>query len=174
MTEQPGIKSSGDSKFFTWEEINDHFIKMVDENPTEMMQKINLLSFVQMLGSDKMAGVELTMYTDKPDVVTFDIIRHLGETRFFVCNVSFLIDGTTMLTVSDYQRRGWSNLLKYIFMFPRFKRKYFYYVFPATQVDNALMTKLLALPTAVAGDDKATFKLEKFANELFGTKALHV
>lgn len=174
MTSKSGIKSSGDGKFHTWDEINQHFIKLTEEHSSEMMQTMNLLTFVQLLGDTEMDGVELTMYTDKPDVVTFDIIRENGDNRFFVSNVTFMLDGTTMLSVSDYQKRGWAKFLKMFFMFPRFKRKFFYFVFEPTLVTHDLMTKFLFIATEISKNVPETFKLEAYVTDLLGAKAEHL
>lgn len=174
MTSKSGIKSSGDGKFHTWDGINQYFINLTEEHSSEMMQTMNLLTFVQLLGNTEMDGVELTMYTDKPDVVTFDIIRSLDDNRFFVSNVTFMLDGTTMLSISDYQKRGWAKILKMFFMFPRFKRKFFYFVFEPTLVTHDLMSKFLEIAVNVGKNDPATLKLEPYVTGLLGVKADHI
>lgn len=169
-----GIKSSSNGDSYTWEQMNEYFVNLTSDNKTEMMQQLNLLSFVQYLGNVNIPGVELTMYNDKPDVVTFDIVRRINNDRFFVSNVSFVIDGSVLFTISDFQKRRWAGFFNRVFLLPRFKKNFFYYAFKPAQVTHQVLENFVKTVTEVGNGSEETLKIEAYTSALFGMKPVRV
>lgn len=138
----------------SWDALNDALIKSCTENETEQFQKMNLLTFVQLLALQKVPEGSWSMFSNKPDIVVFNFSRKEPDLHIFF-NISFLLNGTTVLTVSEFVKRRWGELLFRIFLFPKYKTNFFFIDYAPTEINYDIMQKFMDIPKLAMDNYKA-------------------